>query len=232
MNNSGASGQSGTPLVMAAMSSKVDIMQKLINAHANVNAIQREIGPVINGAIISGDKTAVELLLRHGATLSYPLHEDEDWPPPLALAALLSDFALFTTLLEAGGHTLTSEEYHRAFSCGCGSGRTEVVQKLLEYDIDDETFQGALEWATQEENWDIIKLLLQQSVRLDCADLFKKACEATEDLDEILTLCQEHDNVTSEILDECLFIATDKEKEKLVRLLLGFGANPNAKGEM
>ena len=219
---------------MAASSSKVEIMQKLIDAHAEVNAISSDIGPVINCAIISGDKNAVELLINRGAVLSHPLGEDGEmeWLPPLALAALLSDSGMFTNLLEAGAHSLTPEEYHKALYFGCLSGRVEVVNKLLEYEITEEVFQASLEGATEEENWDVIGILLKQPCKLDCTVLFKKACQVAEDQSGLLELCQPHEDVAQEVLDECLFTATDKEKENLVRVLLGFGASANAKGEL
>lgn len=235
IDDAGRSGMDCTPLAMAAMFGRTAAMEKLITHGANVNAIDDDNGPVVNGAILSGNRAAVELLIRKGAKLDYPLSEDDEmpWPPPLACAALNSDLAMLDTVLEAGSNGLSPEEYEKGLVFGALSGRVEVVSRLLQFNQSSETFQDALDAALEEDNWDVIKLLLDSTQDLDCDEVFEKAATHPESLEDMLNAVWKysHETIDQDLLNNCLYKAADNEKEETVKLLLKMGASPDAEGE-
>ena len=248
VDESGSEGKHCTPLAMAALSGNTEAMSKLIFWGANKNAVASSMGPVINGAIISGIIEAVMMLIEMGVKLSgdYGTNENEHydnqqsesseeplWPPPLALAALISDIAMFSTVLEAGSESLTSTDHARALIGASGSGRIEVVEKLLNYKHGTPIFQTSLDAATEERNWDVVCLLLKSCEGLNCDKTFKSAATGSERLVEVLEECWKHTDkyIPQELLDSCLYTATDFKKEETVVKLLEFGADPNAPGE-
>ncbi|KAI0904424.1 ankyrin repeat-containing domain protein [Ustulina deusta] len=248
LDDAGPQGQSCTPLAMAAFSGKIDVMTKLIRKGADKDAVAASTGPVINAAILSGITEAVTLLIEMGVKLSYEekasseqdqddqgLEESNDrvFLPPLALAALVSDISLLTTILEIGESSLTANEHAKALIQASFSGRIEVVEKLLDYEYEPHVFQKSLESATEENNWDVVRCLLRNCSGLDCEKLFKCASTGSEGLEDILEDCWKHTNgsLPQALLDSCLYSATDFEKQETVVTLLGFGADPNALGE-
>jgi hypothetical protein len=220
-----------TPLHMAAFGGHVEVMKKLVLRGANPNATSNDIGPVVNAAISSGVRAAVELLVEHGVSLTL---DRDDLVSPLALAALLSDVSMFEYLIEQYADKLPAQEYSKALVKAAEAGRIEVFNKLLEFQHDQEYFQGALNAAAEEWNWDIITILLERCTGLGCDELFYQAATGTEPQDRILEAIWKHTNgnISEEKLSESLYDATDREKESTVKLLLEtFKANPNATGE-
>ncbi|EWC47693.1 hypothetical protein DRE_02893 [Drechslerella stenobrocha 248] len=237
--NSGANldeGQQGghsTPLAMAAFNGHCKVMVKLLNRGANPNSLSQE-GPVINDAIGSGNMEAVRLLVEHGALLRHDADEDSDIPAPLALSALLSDLTMFTYLLDACADKIPPEEYSKALICSATAGRIEVTKRLLEFRHPQSAFQETLVAAAEEGNWDIIELVLETCGGLNCDEIFKEAAVGVEQQDRILSVIWNYTRggISTETLNDSLYLATDNEKESTVKLLLGeFRANPNATGE-
>ena len=56
---------------------------------------------------------------------------------------------------------------------------------------------------------------------------------SSENVDWILSAIWDHTGgeINKELMDKCLYTATDNEKEGTVKLLLEFGANPDAEGD-
>ncbi|KAK3349711.1 ankyrin repeat-containing domain protein [Lasiosphaeria hispida] len=237
INDAGEEGTASTPLAMAASNGKTAAMAKLISHGADINAIATSIGPVVNGAISSGNYDAAKMLIQKGAKLNYPIAEDGNmpWLPPLAVAALFSDLTMFDTILEAGAEGLSSEEYEKGLIFASQSGRVEIVARLLQvpYSLSTISFQTGLEVALMEENWDVIRLLLRSSKGMDCKNTFIAAAAAVESLEDLLAAIWEHTEGTidQETLDDCLYVATDNEKESTVKMLLKLGAGPDSGGE-
>ncbi|KAI1485550.1 hypothetical protein F5X96DRAFT_659519 [Biscogniauxia mediterranea] len=220
-----------TPLHMAAFSGHVEVMKKLVLRGANPNATSNDIGPVVNAAISSGNRAAVELLVEHGVSLAV---DRKDIQAPLALAALLSDVSMFEYLIQKYADKLPAQEYSKALVNAAEAGRIEVFNKLLEFEHDQEYFQDALAAAGEESNWEIVTILLEKRSGLDCDDLFYKVATGTETQDKLLEVIWQYSNgsISAETLNNSLYDATDREKESTVELLLKqFGANPNATGE-
>ncbi|KAH7324347.1 ankyrin repeat-containing domain protein [Stachybotrys elegans] len=245
VNAAGPDGNDCTPLAMAALAGEVGVMSTLIAHDANKDAIDTSIGPVVNGAIISGNPEAVRKLIEEGVELTFECdagHQDQQsedpeespWPAPLALAALISDLSMFSAILEAGRKSLTPSDYAKALEYASISGRVEILEKLLGYEeLEESCFQRSLDAATKEENWDVIPLLLANCKSLDCDGVFRTAATGRDSQVKILMECWEYkgETISQDLLDSCLYTATDFEKNETVIKLLEFGADPNAAGE-
>ncbi|KAL7940787.1 hypothetical protein V8C42DRAFT_336550 [Trichoderma barbatum] len=222
-----------TPLHMASFGGHIQVMKKLLLRGADPNAIANDIGPVVNAAISSGSREAVELLVEHNVSLTFD-SDDENVQCPLALAALLADFSMFEYLIESYADKLRSQDYSAALVGAAAAGRIEVFNKLLDFSHDSAVFQSALDAAVEEWNWDIVKSLLDNCQGLDVNGLFTEAATCSEPQDKMLQLAWEYANgsITQETLSNALYNATDREKITTVRLLLqSFDANPNAIGD-
>jgi hypothetical protein len=220
-----------TPLHMAACDGRVEVMKKLLLRDANPNATAKDVGPVVNSAISSGNRAAVELLVDHGVSLTV---NSTDIVSPLALAALLSDVSMFEYLIQKYADKLPAVEYSKALVKAAEAGRVEVFNKLLEFQHDQVFYQDALDAAVEEWNWDITTILLQRRPGLDCNKLFYTAATCSEPQDKILEVSWEYTNgsITAQTLNDSLYHATDREKDTTVQLLLEkFRADPNATGE-
>ncbi|KAI0015385.1 ankyrin repeat-containing domain protein [Xylariomycetidae sp. FL0641] len=220
-----------TPLHTAAFGGHVEVMRKLILRGARPNATSKDIGPVVNAAICSGNRAAVELLVDEDVSLTT---EREDVAAPLGLAAQLLDIAMFEYFIVQYADKLPAEEYSKALAAAAGAGRIEIFNKLLEFSHDHQHLQKALEAAVAEGNWDIVKTLLERQDGLDCNMLFYEAATCNECKDTMLELAWEYANgsISSETLNNSLYHATDREKTSTVKILLQkFKGNPNAAGE-
>lgn len=218
---------------MAAFGGHIQVMKKLLLRGADPNAMANDIGPVVNAAISSGSREAVELLVEHNVSLTID-SDNEDVSCPLALAALLADYSMFEYLIESYADKLTTDDYSAALVGAAAAGRIEVFNKLLNFSHDTPIFQSALSAAVEEWNWDIAKSLLEKCQGLDVNDLFTEVATCSEPQDKMLELTWEYANgaITEETLSNALYHATDREKTTTVRLLLQkFGANPNATGD-
>ncbi|KAK0631581.1 ankyrin repeat-containing domain protein [Immersiella caudata] len=231
-DDAGPDGTASTPLSMAAASGKIAAMTQLLDHGADPNSRSNWFGPVISAAILSGNGDAVRLLLERGAKLNHP-NISANHLRPLALAAQYSDITMFEIVLAAGRESLDSDEYGGALVAACTSGRIEVVTRLIEFQLDREHFQNSLNRAYPEQNWDVVKLLLQNMPGLDCNDAFYAAATDVEHRVDVLTAMWGCTSgaIDKAILDKSLYEATDSEKESTVKALLEMGADPNAQGE-
>lgn len=222
-----------TPLHMAACKGHVEVMGRLLKSKADPNAMCSDFGPVINGAIMSGSRKAVELLVDAKAELSL---ESDEFESPLALATLFPDKSMFDYLVKSCSDKLPDREYEKAMIRAAEEGRVDIFEQLISASTityTDEGYRKALEAAERESSWDIIRILLLNHEGMDCVDLFVKAATGVACQDQILAHVWQYtqQNIPQEVLDKCLYKATDLEKESTVELLLGFKADPNATGQ-
>jgi hypothetical protein len=96
-----------------------------------------------------------------------------------------------------------------------------------------ETLQEALDSATDEYEWDVVRILLDKYSDLDCNKVFEGVATYYDDEDELLDRIWKYSNgsITRETLDSSLYQATDNEKESTVKYLLETcHASPKATG--
>lgn len=224
------------PLAMAASAGKIAVMRKLINDwKADVDAIDRKLGPVLNFAIMSGNTQAVSLLLEHDVRVNYDSDDFASLLPPLALSAYISNLEMFRTILKNAEGRLNPWEFNKALILASAAGNLDILDTVLEYDHDNGTYQSSLNAAVRNTRWDAcLKILAHPKAQgLDCGELFERAATGSETtLIELLQACWENNReAVKGVLDKCLYQAADNEKEPTVRLLLQLGANPDATGE-
>jgi ankyrin repeat protein len=214
---------------MAAYVGDIKVMKLLLAASADVNAESTSDGSeglVLNCAIRSGNLEAVKLLVEKGAII----HSDKY--SPLQWAAELPDRKVFDYLLKAGQAHLQPCDYGMALKGAAEYGNAEVFAELLEYKHEQHYVQAALNSATEENEWAIVRMILNKHKGLECDNLFKDVATATEDLEELLEVVWDYadGSISQEALDQALYEATDNEKESTVRKLLALGADANATG--
>lgn len=219
---------------MAAHNGQIEVMKRLIvDWKANINAIDDQTGPVLNAAIVSGNTDAVKLLLEHEVRVNYGI--DEVPVAPLAMSAYYSDLKMFSTILDKTKSKLTTEEFDKALIWASAAGNLDILKILLTFEHDYAAYEASLMSATAEMNWEACLLILKHPPArgLDCDDILTTAEIANEMLVEVIQACWDNSDagLSREILDKCLYSATDKEKESAVELLLKLGASPDAKGE-
>ncbi|KAK6835123.1 hypothetical protein PG987_009817 [Apiospora arundinis] len=233
--NDGIEANEQTPLHMAALGGHESVMAMLMKKGANPSAIAGAVGPVLNSAISSGNQEAVKLLVEKGVSLTIDLDPSLRFNPPLALAGLLSDISMFEYLVNQYRAKIPVEEYSKAFVKSAEAGRTDVFNKLLEYEHEHHYFQAALDAAVDELKWDIAVVLLKKQPGLDCNKLFHTAATAPDHQHDLLDLAWRYSNggILQETVDHALYEATDCEKDSTVELLLGepYKGSPNAKGD-
>lgn len=205
----------------------------LIDNRADPDEYASDVGPVINSAISSGNLDAVRLLVEKNVTMY--VDTDEVWSP-LEGAAACSDAYMVSFLLETWAGKLPDSEYGKALVGAAEYGKGENFKLLFEsHEHDQEYLQKAMDAASEEENWDIVKELMRKCRRLNCDMTFFHAATGAEEMVEVLgevwDYSRKNTPVSEEKLNESLYVATDREKTETVKLLLkGFDANPNATG--
>lgn len=227
-----------TPLHMASFKGYVKVMRKLVARGADINAFANDAGPVLNAAIASGNREAVELLIDQGAKLTIEKrekneeNESAEIPPPLAAAASNSDTTIFDFLVSKCATRLPSSDYDQALIYAAKAGQEEVFDKLLAYDHSQENYQAAIDAAAKEGQWGIVKTILERRTGLNCHATFIKAAVVLEDQSQILRAVWQHTNeaLPIETINQALYEATDCENANIVKILLDeFNADPNAK---
>ncbi|KAM7202604.1 hypothetical protein V8F20_004393 [Naviculisporaceae sp. PSN 640] len=222
-----------TPLHMAACKGHVEVIERLLKSKADPNATCSNFGPVINGAIMSGSRRAVELLVDAKAEL---LVESDEFESPLAAATLLPDKSMFDYLLKSCSGEVPDRVYEKAMIRAAEEGKVDIFEQLISDSTiiyTDEGYRKAREVAERESRWDIIRILLLNHEGLDCVDLFVKAATGLGCQDQILAQIWQYtqQSIPQEVLDRCLYRAVNVGKESTVQLLLGFNADPNAAGQ-
>lgn len=218
---------------MASLEGHVEVMKKLIVKGADINAFATadDLGSILNGAISSGNLEAVELLINEGVELSFPEEKrSDDIAPPLAEAARTS-IAIFDLLMSEGAGKFSAYDYDKAFVYAAANGQSEILEKLLEHDHPQETYQLAIERAVEEDEWAVVKMMLEKRTGLDCHQAFVKAAISLDDHTDILYAVWKHTEqaLPQEVINEALYEAANWEKIDIVRVLLNdFGADPNA----
>lgn len=219
-------------------------MTLLIEKEANVNALSKTIGPVINAAIRSGTVDAVQLIM------SGAVHFDVDYityDPPLSLSAGISEPSLFKDILTSGRAMWLQNVklLDQALIAASYSGRLQSVCILLEFDhiYTNNTVQTAVLSAAIEKNWASVNELLDYAIKdtavgnrrdVQLDDTFYFAATNREErlaiLEKIWTFTNH--SIAQDILNFSLYQATVMNKHATVEWLLErCSADPNTSAE-
>jgi len=164
--------------------------------------------------------------------------EDEEViTSPLALAAMRADLAVFEFLIKEYSDKLPAEEFGIALVKAAEYGRFEAFSRLFhDFEHNQQFKQDALDGASFGDHWAIVSLILDHCPGLNCDKTFLQTAQGEDGDDEIRILGAmweySQGNISPEALDESLYEATDFENQRTVELLLRYGANANATGEL
>jgi ankyrin repeat protein len=161
----------GTAFTAAVVNNQVDAAELLIHHGANVDA---GTGFALTEASAEGNSDMVRLLLRKGASVNSP--PGATYPPefvlnPLAAAASGGHTGIIKQLLEAGisgrGGGWGGE---KALECAAASGDFELANQLLSSNYLFSDFNGCLQAAAKFNHCHIIKLFLDNGVKINKID--------------------------------------------------------------
>lgn len=163
--------------------------------------------------------------------------EEEVITSPLALAAMRADLAVFEFLIKEYSDKLPAEEFGIALVKAAEYGRFEAFSRLFhDFEHSQQFKQDALDGASFGDHWAIVSLILDNCPGLNCDKTFLQTAQGEDGDDEIRILGAmweySQGNISPEALDESLYEATDFENQRTVELLLRYGANANATGEL
>lgn len=163
--------------------------------------------------------------------------EEEVITSPLALAAMRADLAVFEFLIKEYSDKLPAEEFGIALVKAAEYGRFEAFSRLFhDFEHNQQFKQDALDEASFGDHWAIVSLILDHCPGLNCDKTFLQTAQGEDGDDEIRILGAmweySQGNISPEALDESLYEATDFENQRTVELLLRYGANANATGEL
>jgi hypothetical protein len=136
--------------------------------------------------------------------------------------------------MDVGKSVLKQYDFDAAFIAAADAGNIGVIEKLQAFDYGNAIVQEALERATDEYEWEIVRLLLGNYADLNCDELFEALATGYDDEDELLDVVWKYadGSIAVETINTSLYEATDNEKESTVKYLLETcRADPNATGE-
>ena len=217
----------GTALYLAASNGNTDIVHELLERGADPDLKAGLHLRAINVAALFGHMEVVEILLRHGVDTD--LDEDYRYGNALGAAARRGHPEIVRLLLEKGGDVnLKMRTYNAPIVAAAAYGHMEVLEILLQRAAEGQSLVQALEIASRNGRLEIVRALLASKPSLPHQKAFHNA--AFYDRDEILVELEKYGtNIT--MLNTALYHASDQEREIIVKLLLGFGADPNSEGQ-
>lgn len=152
-----------TPLLTAAYSGKVDDIQILIKAGADIDARDNKGRSPLHAAACKGNATALSALIKAGADIEA---KDNDGVTPLMAAASSAHAEAQSILLQAG-----AQDRCTPLMAAIHDGNVNKVEALLKEGVDIETKDGhgmpPLLLATEKNNTEMVDLLLKARAGTD-----------------------------------------------------------------
>jgi ankyrin repeat protein len=217
----------GTPLYIATENGRIKVMELLIRRKAKVNLIGGSARRPLNIAAFNGDVEAVGILIDHGADVD---PDEEYWyGSALGAAARRGHTDVVKLLLSKGWSPSRNMKTYGSFLTAAATyGHIEIVEALVQKEARITVLEQALQAASQNGKTTVVKLILDRTPAPRHQKAFMLA--AFYGRDEVLKLLYAR-GMPQDKLDAALYEAADHEHEQTVKLLLEFGANPDAEGK-
>ena len=217
----------GTTLYTSAANMSPDTVRLLLQNGADVNLKGGWHVRPLNVAAYAGAIDIVQILLGHDVEVDPD--DDYRYGSALGAAARRGHADIVRLLLQKGWDANRRiKTYNSPLVSAAIYGHAEVVQVLQEQELEGTSKIQALEMASKNGRTDVVKLLLDQWPQLPHQKAFHNAASCgRDDVVELL----EKQGTNAEMLNTALFDASDQERESTVKLLLKFGADPNAEGK-
>ena len=225
-----------TPLMIAASEGETELVRLLLSRGADKDVKTRNGATAFFHAVGEGQEETVKLFIAEGADvndLSYHL-------TPLMLAITEGEHDLIRLLLDRGADVNLKHPRNQltAIQVAADEGDTGIIQLLVErgapFDFDSDDSQYALLEAVEEDNFEMIKYLLDRGMDINTSwkgmtPLARASGEGNYEMVEFLIANRA--DVTSanpEAEVTPLLAAAEEGHTNIVRLLLGKGADINA----
>jgi ankyrin repeat protein len=217
----------GTPLYAATENGRVKVMELLIQRKAKINLIGGPGRRPLNIAAFNGDIEAVGILINNGADID---PDEEYWyGSALGAAARRGHTDVVKLLLSKGWSSSRHMKTYGSFLAAAATyGHVDIVELLVRIETRITVLEQALQAASQNGKAVVVKMILDRTPTLRHQKAFMLA--ATYGRDDVLKLLYAR-GMSQEKLDAALYDAADHEHEQTVKLLLDFGASPNAEGK-
>ncbi|KAF2867482.1 ankyrin repeat-containing domain protein [Massariosphaeria phaeospora] len=216
----------GTAVYCAADNNHLDVMRLLFARGADANVIGGESRRPLNVAAFNGSVEAVRLLLEHGADVDP--NEEYLYGSAVGVAARRGHVDVVKLLISKGWSPSKPMKTYGSFLTAASTyGHVDVVELLVTKESRVTVLEQALQAASQNGKADAVKIILDHTPTLRHQKAFMLA--AFYGRDEVLKLLFPR-GISQEKLDEALYKACDNENEETTKLLLEFGANPDAEG--
>ena len=217
----------GTALYTSAANFSSDVVRLLLLNGADVNLMGGWHVRPLNVAAYAGAVDIVETLLEHD--IEVDPDDDYRYGSALGAAARRGHADIVRLLLQRGWDANRKiKTYNSPLVAAATYGHAEVVQVLQSQELEFTSKIQALEIASKNGRTEVVKLLLDRWPNLPHQKAFHDA--ASYGRDDVLELLEKQ-GTNPEMLNTALFDASDQERESTVKLLLKFGADPNAEGK-
>jgi ankyrin repeat protein len=218
--------ESGSALYGAATENRIDVLQFLVERGAEVNTTGGRHKRALNLAAYNGDLVGVQTLVEHGADIDPD--EPYSYGSALGAAARRGHADVVKFLLGKGWNpTKHIRNYESFLAAAATYGHLTVVEALIETETRITVLEQALQAASHNGKTAVVKAILDHTPTLRHQKAFMIAADYGRD--EILKLLWPR-GIQQDQLDTALYNAADHEHAETVKLLLEFGANPNAEG--
>ncbi|CAB3248842.1 unnamed protein product [Arctia plantaginis] len=152
----------------------IDVVKKLLDMGADVNAVDTEGKTPLHEAILHGNASIVEFLLKNGANVHYKTKHGEC---PLITAVLRDDVKIIEVLLKCGAHLTNADNpsvtdiVNVAIRSGCLRKLESLKMAGASFDLRDELYQTPLHKAVICNCQGAAEYLIQQGASVNSKDI-------------------------------------------------------------
>ncbi len=218
-----------TPLMAASSYGDLAVVKALVEAGANVSAVNGSESTALGFASWPGHLEIVEYLLQNDA--------DNNRGMPLQQAASHGNLDVVKALVEAGADlNAIDEDGGTALSWAADPGRFEVIKYLVEHGADVNAGKNALATACENGHLDIARYLIDAGAGIEAGlgehDMTPLVAAAINDHRDVVDLLLERGADLHAKGDFALEWAAQLGKTEMVDYLLSLGADINAGGPL